>query len=201
MIVDRMMDNLPYVIEPMSLKDVDEVMEIERSSFSMPWSESAYRYELRESNYSYYFVLRRKPPIRRLFQRHSEMPVLGYGGFWLLGDEAHISTLAVKQEYRGQRLGELILLYMLDKAAELGAEVATLEVRVSNVVAQNLYLKYGFQRVGLRPRYYNDNGEDALIMTTEPLGSISFQLRLQNLKKALREKLLSGQKEPIDVKF
>lgn len=199
--VDRMMDNLPYVIEPMSLKDVDKVMEIERSSFSMPWSESAYRYELRESNYSYYFVLRRKPPIRRLFQRHSEMPVLGYGGFWLLGDEAHISTLAVKQEYRGQRLGELILLYMLDKAAELGAEVATLEVRVSNVVAQNLYLKYGFQRVGLRPRYYNDNGEDALIMTTEPLGSISFQLRLQNLKKALREKLLSGQKEPIDVKF
>ncbi|MGQ9626180.1 MAG: ribosomal protein S18-alanine N-acetyltransferase [Anaerolineae bacterium] len=199
--IDRMMDNLPYVIEPMSLKDVDEVMEIERSSFSMPWSESAYRYELRESNYSYYFVLRRKPPIRRLFQRHSEMPVLGYGGFWLLGDEAHISTLAVKQEYRGQRLGELILLYMLDKAAELGAEVATLEVRVSNAVAQNLYLKYGFQRVGLRPRYYNDNGEDALIMTTEPLGSISFQLRLQNLKKALREKLLSGQKEPIDVKF
>ena len=83
----------------------------------------------------------------------------------------------------------MILVAMLDRAVELGAAVATLEVRVSNVVAQNLYRKYGFKQVGLRRRYYSDSGEDALIMTTDRLSGAAFQRNLQRLKKALKEKL------------
>ena len=94
--------------------------------------------------------------------------MLGYAGLWLLIDEAHISTIAVAPEWRGRGLGELLLASLLERAISIGADVATLEVRASNLVAQNLYRKYRFTVVGVRKGYYTDNFEDALVMTTPP---------------------------------
>ncbi len=196
-----MMDytGLPYVVEYMRLADIKEVMEIERASFPTPWSARAYHYELTENELSHYFVVRQRPSqesqprllnrVRRSLGGGTKPPILGYGGFWVVAGEAHISTIAVHPNWRRRGIGELLLVAMLDRAIELGAEIATLEVRVSNIVAQNLYRKYSFEQVGLRRRYYSDRGEDALIMTTERLTSITFQSRFQRLKQALCEKL------------
>jgi len=106
--------------------------------------------------------LRREPP----------RVVVGYIGFWYVVDEAHISTLAVHPAYRGRGIGAQLLAAMLREAAGLGARLATLEVRVGNLAAQRLYLKFGFEEVGRRPAYYRDNAEDALLMTLAPLGRV-----------------------------
>jgi ribosomal-protein-alanine N-acetyltransferase len=217
------LDGLPYVIEPMQLPDVAEVMDIERLSFPSPWSARAYRYELQENNLSYYLVARPQRPLEKKGPgfwaglrrelvlskveglskgaverlRRSlgvavppEISILGYGGFWLMAGEAHISTIAVRPEWRQRGIGELLLVAMLELAVELGADLATLEVRFSNVAAQSLYQKYGFAKVGLRPHYYSDRGEDALIMTTKRLTSAAFQGGFQRLKAELRQKLV-----------
>jgi ribosomal-protein-alanine N-acetyltransferase len=110
-----------------------------------------------------------------------EVNILDYGGFWLMAGEAHISTIAVRPEWR-RRIGELLLVAMLDRAVELGGDLTTLEVRVSSVAAQSLYQKYGFAKVGLRSHDYRDRGEDALIMTTKHLTSVAFQSAFQRLK-------------------
>ena len=206
------LNGLPYVIEPMRLRDVTEVMEIERLSFPTPWSARAYRYELQENNLSHYLVARPQRPLakkepgfwagprrERLVERLRRslgvaaspgIGILGYGGFWLMAGEAHISTIAVRPEWRRRGIGELVLVAMLERAVELGGDLATLEVRVSNVAAQSLYQKYGFAKVGLRPHYYSDRGEDALIMTTKHLTSAAFQSGFQRLKAELRPKLV-----------
>jgi ribosomal-protein-alanine N-acetyltransferase len=207
---------LPYLIEPMQLRDVAEVMEIERLSFPSPWSARAYRYELQQNNLSHYLVARLQRPLEKkepgfwagLCREHfverlrrslgvtasPGVNILGYGGFWLMAGEAHISTIAVRPEWRRRGIGELLLVAMLELAVELGGDLATLEVRVSNVAAQSLYQKYGFAKVGLRPHYYSDRGEDALIMTTKHLTSAAFQSGFQRLKAELRQKLV--EREP-----
>src|SRR6185503_12809074 len=111
--------------------------------------------------------------------------IVGYGGMWLMVDEAHITTFAVHPAWRRQRVGERLLLAFLDLAIARQAREATLEVRLSNIAARRLYEKYGFRPVGLRPRYYSDNGEDALIMTTEPVGEQPFRERMERLRAAL----------------
>jgi ribosomal-protein-alanine N-acetyltransferase len=197
------LDGLPYVTEPMQLRDVAEVMEIERLSFPSPWSARAYRYELRENNLSHYFVARPRKPLakkepgfwdrlRRSFgiAASSGVNILGYSGFWLAAGEAHISTIAVRPEWRRRGIGELLVVAMLERAVELGANLATLEVRVSNIAAQSLYQKYGFAKVGLHPHYYSDRGEDALIMKTKRLTSAAFQSGFQRLKADLGRKLV-----------
>lgn len=190
---------LPYVVEPMRLRDIGEVMEIEHDSFPSPWSARAYRHDLLENDLSHYFVVRQRSlerpelsllaRVRRSLGVGIRPAILGYGGFWLMAGEAHISTIAVQPNWRRRGIGELLLVAMLDRATELGAEIATLEVRVSNVTARNLYHKYGFQQVGLRRRYYRDRDEDALIMSTERLTSATFQSHFQQLKQVLRERL------------
>ena len=191
--------DLPYIVEPMRLRDIKEVMEIEYVSFPSPWSARAYRYELLGNDHSHYFVARQRwterpesgllAKARRSLGAGNRPAVLGYGGFWLMLGEAHVSTIAVKPNWRRRGVAELLLVAMLDRATELGAEIATLEVRVSNVTAQNLYYKYGFQQVGLQRHYYRDRDEDALSMSTERLISATFQSRFWQLKQALREKL------------
>lgn len=187
--------DLPYVVRPMSLQDIPEVMEIERRVFPAPWPARAYEYELKHNPSSCYLVVR--PVVQAKshpgFARGpvSHGPLVAYGGFWQMVDEAHICTLAVHPDWRGRGLGELTLVKLLERATEMGAEVATLEVRVSNLAAQSLYRKYGFATVGLRKAYYSDNNEDALIMTSEPLGSLVFQRRLASLRQALYERLRS----------
>ena len=187
--------DLPYIVEPMRLRDISEVMEIEHDSFPAPWSAHSYRHELLDNDLSHYFVVRQRrmgrPGLnllaraRRFLRVGIRPPILGYGGFWLMVGEAHISTIAVQPDWRRRGIGGLLLVAMLDRAIELEADMATLEVRVSNVTAQNLYHKYGFRQAGLRSRYYRDSNEDALIMSTERLTSATFQSHFQQLKRAL----------------
>jgi ribosomal-protein-alanine N-acetyltransferase len=188
-------------VEEMKLSDVPEVMEIERVSFPLPWPAHAYRYELLENELSHYFVARFLGPtlteqsksplarLRRAFRGDNDSEVVGYGGFWMLYDEAHISTLAVGLEWRRRGIGELLLLTMLERAVDLQAEVTTLEVRTSNILAQNLYHKYRFQMVGLRRRYYSNNNEDAFIMTVENIQSTAYRRYLEERKTDLQTKL------------
>ena len=207
--------SLPYVVEPMRVEDIDEIMEIEREAFSAPWSASAYRHELLSNEMAHYYLVRRQhAPAsaaggtrrssrtlwRSLLRKREaaqvgpqpEMPpALAYGGFWIMVDEAHISTIATARPWRGRGIGELLLVGLLEHAQEFGAEKATLEVRVSNQVAQNLYRKYAFQVEGRRRRYYSDNGEDALIMTTPPMYAEAFQQSFEELKGKLAARLRS----------
>ena len=114
--------------------------------------------------------------------------IVGYAGLWLMVDEAHITTIAVHPKYRGRGLGELLLLRMIDTAEEVGARWLTLEVRKSNTVAQALYHKYTFKEMGVRRRYYSDDGEDALIMWTDPIDSDSFRAAAARNRAALEAK-------------
>jgi len=122
--------------------------------------------------------------------------VVGYGGMWMMADEAHITTFAVAPDRRRQRLGERLLLALLDLASAFHAHEATLEVRLSNLPARRLYEKYGFRPVGLRPRYYSDDNEDALIMTTEPLASAGLRQRIDRLRRALAAEDLARDSMP-----
>jgi ribosomal-protein-alanine N-acetyltransferase len=116
-------------------------------------------------------------------------PLVGYGGFWLMVDEAHISTIASHADWRRRGIGELLLIAMIDGATQVGARVVTLEVRVSNTDAQALYRKYGFDVTGSRKHYYSDNREDALIMTTPLVTTSEYQLKVQGLKRDLFNRL------------
>ncbi len=112
----------------------------------------------------------------------------GYAGLWLMVDEAHITTIAVRPHLRGWGLGETLLLSLADIAVNAGADKLTLEVRVSNHEAQSLYRKFGFREEGLRRRYYSDNNEDALIMWSEPLASSDFTKRLTLIRQEVQRK-------------
>lgn len=160
-------------IEPMTLDDLPEIHRIEGASFTTPWPDDAYRSELQANRLASYLVVR------------TNGGVIAYGGIWLMVDEAHITTFAVDPTWRRRRVGEALLLALLDLAVARHAREATLEVRLSNVPARRLYEKYGFRPVGLRPRYYSDNGEDALIMTTEPLTGPRMRTRIARLRAAL----------------
>jgi ribosomal-protein-alanine N-acetyltransferase len=109
--------------------------------------------------------------------------IIGFTGFWIMADEAHIISIAVRESYRRQGIGELLLIATIDMVPKLNARSVTLEVRASNTAAQRLYYKYGFAQTGLRKGYYIDNKEDAIIMTTEDVTSDSFQTRFKQLKR------------------
>lgn len=197
----RMIDysTLIFRVEPMAMRDIPAVMEIEYQSFSAPWSPSAYDYELRYNAMAHYFVARpqvRAPSPFSLWQRLrarisplDNAPVIGHAGFWVMVDEAHISTLATHPAWRRRGVAELLLVAMTERAAELGLGVMTLEVRVSNVIAQALYRKYRFEVVGQRVHYYSDNGEDAWIMTTPSITSAEYQRFFQARKTELLARL------------
>lgn len=151
---------IEVAIREMELDDLKRVLEIDRLSFPVPWPERSYRYELTENPASNLLVAERNGSVHR---------VVGFIGCWLIADEVHISTLAVHPSFRGLGIGRMLLETTLERCARNGAEIATLEVRVSNVTAINLYRKMGFEVVGRRPGYYRDNGEDALLMTVDGL--------------------------------
>lgn len=199
--------------------DIHRIQEIERQSFSTPWSAATYLRELRATAQCRYLVARSslyrprqlpaEPPQRRgwlagflpgIFGPSvatSPYPVVGYGGVWLALDEGHITTIASAPEARGRGIGELVLNGLIDAAGDLGARMLTLEVRVSNTVAQSLYLKYGFETRGTRRRYYTDNNEDALIMWAGPIDTPSYQRRLRELRTKLARRLQSeGESRP-----
>ncbi len=187
---------LAYIVEPMTLADVDQVMEIEQISFPSPWSRRAFRYEIAENEHSTMLVVRPAPSSRGWLSRVQDRlnlfrpgTVLGYAGFWLLVDDIHISTIAVQPQWRGRGLGELLMISVLDRGAELNARRATLEVRVSNLAAQGLYEKYGFAIATRRKRYYVDNNEDAYIMATLPFETAEFQANLRRRRSQLYARL------------
>ncbi len=157
----------------MRVDDLPAVQAIEQASFTAPWPPHAYRSELESNRLAHYLVAR------------AGDDVTAYGGMWLMVDEAHITTFAVHPAWRRRRIGERLLLAFLDLAADRRAHEATLEVRLSNLAARKLYEKYGFRPVGLRPRYYSDDGEDALIMTTIPLDEPDMRARIERLRAEL----------------
>ncbi len=209
---------LPFVIEPMRLEDINEVSRVERRCFSNPWPAAAYRRELRNLDHNYYIVLRgsdahtvqsrerfvdefadnwrslRALGLLSFTRRNQEppdaaQPIAGFAGMWQLYDEAHVTTIGVDVPYRGRGLGEALLLRLLDEAIRRGANMMTLEVRISNEGAIRLYEKYGFSVHGVRPRYYSDNGEDAYLMWSPPLRDDAFLGLVEELRRAIVERL------------
>jgi [ribosomal protein S18]-alanine N-acetyltransferase len=212
-------------VRPMAKEDIPQVSFIDREAFPTMWPPVNFQHEL-TNRLAHYLVVSDEtripdpsevsPPAgkssvnsfwRRLFpfsakKQSSIQParineyITGFIGMWIMVDEAHIINIAVRAVCRGQGIGELLLISSIDLAARLKSTVATLEVRVSNTVAQKLYTKYGFNQVGLRKKYYTDNNEDALIMTTDLISSETFKQRFQNLKENHFQKL-----KDIDYQF
>ncbi len=114
----------------------------------------------------------------------SNSNIMGYVGLWFQGNEAHITEIAVREALRGHGIGELLLIATVRAAVEHGSSVVTLEVRVSNFIAQRMYEKYEFKTAGIRKGYYSDNREDAVIMTTSPVHTWEFQHQFRELQEA-----------------
>ncbi len=153
-----------YTVRVMTLDDIPEVMKIDRLSFPLPWSERSYRYELEHNSAAQLMVAD--------YHHLDRIQLVGYIGFWFVVDEMHISTLAVHPDFQRRGIGEALLEGALHLANGLGGVIATLEVRTSNQAALGLYNKFGFEVVGRRKNYYQNNREDAWIMKLDPLGRV-----------------------------
>lgn len=165
-------------IRKMVPDDLPQVVEIDRSSFSLPWPANAYRFELLENPNSLAYVAEIIAP--------PEGPiVIGLCVIWLILDEAHVATLATHPDYRRMGIARRLLVQALQDSIQRGCSSATLEVRAGNQAAQILYREFGFEVVGGRPKYYQDNQEDALIMTVYPLGT-NYQAWLNNISAQLK---------------
>lgn len=194
----------------MRREDIDQVAQIDREAFPTEWPPTNFTREL-ENRLAYYIVacedttqastpepkkaMDNRPAgilewLRNLFGIRGDIPmeqpeyVLGYAGMWILADEAHIMSIASHLTYRRKGVGEVLLFALFDLAQRHKARILTLEVRISNTVAQNLYLKFGFKKVGIRKGYYIDNHEDAVIMSTDYIGSEESMDRLRKLREA-----------------
>ena len=209
---------MTYSMRPMGKEDLDQVNEIDHEAFPSQWPPANYQQEL-QNKIAHYIVAcddtrtvnapkasPEKPKFNLISlimpwtRRHSPQDaplqpvihqyIVGFSGIWMVVDEAHVTNLAVRHQYQGKGLGELLLLATIDFANELKASFLTLEVRASNLVAQNLYNKYGFMQMGIRRGYYLDNREDAIIMSTDTLDSPSFQAHIQELRATLSKKFV-----------
>ncbi|MFP4200021.1 MAG: ribosomal protein S18-alanine N-acetyltransferase [Clostridia bacterium] len=147
-------------LRPMEAGDIPHVLEIERRSYPTPWSETAFRSEITHNTSADYVVA-----------THCEK-VIGYAGMWLFLFEAHVTNIAVHPDYRGRKVGAQLLLGLMGRALLRGLKRMTLEVRVSNALAQDFYESYGFQFVKLKKGYYTDTGEDALVMLCRDIGEV-----------------------------
>jgi [ribosomal protein S18]-alanine N-acetyltransferase len=206
---------LYYYPRKMKEDDIPQVLDIELDAFPTQWphpTTSSYHHEM-HNKLAHYLVISEKsktqPPepkqqtkgiknrisfIKRLFG-HSGKDTLklndylvGMAGIWMMVEEAHIVTIALRKSHKQLGLGELLIISLIELASQLNAKIITLEVRVSNTVAQGLYTKYGFVPVGTRRRYYSDNGEDALIMSTDDIASEQYLAKFNRLKNEHRER-------------
>ncbi len=207
-----------YDIRKMKDADISQVLDIDLDAFPTQWPHptmSSYHHELRNKLAHYVVLCKRKPDngrenvkpsiglkevisyIKGLFDHDRffgpEKPakneqLVGMAGIWMMVDEAHIVTIAVRRSHKRQGLGERLLISIIEMARQLGANIVTLEVRVSNTVAQTLYAKYGFLTAGTRRKYYSDNGEDALIMSTENIASSAYEEMFRHLKDEHRKR-------------
>jgi len=149
---------------PMELEDIPCVHEIDMLSFSLPWPEKSFRFELTENPSTLALLVEIVP-------KDSIPIVIGMSIVWIIDDEAHIATIAIHPGYRGNGYGKSLLAETLRQSIQRGAYLATLEVRESNLIAQQMYHVFGFSVDGKRSHYYHDNNEDAIIMTVNQLGS------------------------------
>lgn len=139
-------------IRLMDLSDIEAVMEVETATYAEPWQRHIFYQELSQNLQAHYYVL------------ELDGNVVGYAGMWVVIDDAQITNIAILPGYRGKKLGERLFRFMLGKAVMLGAVRLSLEVRVSNHVAQRMYRKFGLVEGGIRKNYYSDNQEDAIVM-------------------------------------
>ncbi len=146
--------------EPLSRKNLREVLAIETVSFPEPWSQFLFLKEIDQPS-SYFMV----------FRVNSEL--IGYGGFWLIADEVHITNVAVHPLHRRQGYGSMILQHLLDAAVSKKATMATLEVRENNLAALSMYRKFKFRQVAIHKGYYAHTGENATVMVNDDLGALS----------------------------
>lgn len=170
-------------VRPMTLADVPPVTDIERASFPVLWPVTAYQRELQHNALARYLVACAAAP-----EGNDRKTILGFVGVWLMVDEGHIVTLAAAPAARRQGVASWLLLAALDLARAERQRVLTLEVRASNAAAQALYRKFGYREVGRRPRYYSDNHEDAVIMSTPDLLDPAFRAGCQRIRRALAER-------------
>lgn len=186
------------VVEPMTLDDLSAVMAIDQASFPRPWPETSWRYEIERNPRARNFVARTTLPVaarlgwlRRVLRMTrspvaaSSRVVTGIACMWVVLDEAHLATIAAHPEYRGRKIGERVLAHCVAEARQDNCATMLLEVRVSNIVAQTLYRKYGFVVTGERKRYYSDNQEDAFLMNILDLQSARYAAQLAALQAAL----------------
>ena len=153
------MKTADIICEPLSRKNLPEVLAIESVSFPEPWSETLFLKEIGQPG-SYFVVFRLNSTI------------IGYGGFWLVMDEVHIINIAIHPLYRRQGHGSMILRHLIDVAVSRQATMATLEVRETNPAALNLYKKFGFRHVATHKGYYANTGDDATVMVNDDLGAL-----------------------------
>lgn len=145
------------MIEAMKLTDLEQILEIEQASFTTPWSRQSFLHELLENERAVYLVY-----------RHNER-VWGYIGMWVVVDEGHITNLAVHPAFRRRGVGRQLIEALTMESTRRGIRHLTLEVRKSNIPAQELYKEMGFVSMGIRRQYYLDNMEDAIIMWKGPI--------------------------------
>lgn len=147
-------------IRRMTIDDVDAVAAIEAATFPTPWSRDAFEKEITQNVVARYLVA------------ELDGQVIGFAGAWLIIDESHITNIAISEAYRGLGYGRQLTEGLMQYLSNLGAAYATLEVRVSNIRAQKLYESLGFINLGKRKRYYEDNGEDALLMVCDHMPEV-----------------------------
>lgn len=164
--------------------DIEQVSRIERQSFPTPWSTHAYVTEIANPS-ACYLVATLNEAASNVSADTRPETIVGYGGMWVIMDEAHVTTLAVDPTFRGRRIGELLLCELLAASLRLGATRATLEVRESNQAAQRLYEKYGFVWVALRKGYYTDNNEHAVIMWIDDMTTSAWRRTFAEHRAAL----------------
>ncbi len=140
------------IVRKMKIGDVGSVVDIEQRCFPIPWTKGTFVMEIVSNKLARYCVA------------EVDGRVVGYGGMWLIIDEAHITNIAVHPEHRGEGVGKKLVEHLIDEASDTDIHKVTLEVRRSNFIARALYTKFGFEPRGIRPGYYRDNGEDAIIM-------------------------------------
>lgn len=165
----------PLFLSPMRLEDIEHVSRLERRCYTLPWSSSAYVTEVGNPN-AYYITA-----------KDADGKIIGYAGMWVIMDEIHITTIAVDPDQRGQKIGERLLMDIIEEGLARGAHRSTLEVRERNTVAHNLYLKYGFEDVAVRKNYYSDNGENAVIMWANAMTTPEYQAMLRDHKQRLAD--------------
>lgn len=161
---------MDVLIRPMKLEDISQVHEIDVQSFSLPWPERSFRYELTENQTSRLWVAEIGDP--------GDARIVAMMVLWLILDEAHIGTIAVHSDYRRMGIGRKLLAHALLHAVDEGVASVFLEVRRSNHTAQSLYAQFGFTLDGIRPRYYQDTGEDALLLSLSGLQEASTRAHL-----------------------